>query len=136
MWKTRRTSACLSLQIVVSDTCLTRVRLRGSAMRARVDSAAVAEPAVIGVEDAEPVSDRPGRTVRVLCEHPLLDVTWSRYEGGQPGPGPHVHHEHVDAFYIVEGELQFRVGPDIETVRAPAGTFVLVPPSVVHGFDD
>jgi hypothetical protein len=74
--------------------------------------------------------------VRALCEHPLLDVTWSRYEHGQPGPEPHVHHEHVDAFYIVEGELQFQVGPDVEPVRAPAGTFVLVPPHVVHGFDN
>jgi Cupin domain len=74
--------------------------------------------------------------VRALCEDPLLDVTWSRYEGGQPGPDPHVHHEHVDAFYIVEGELQFQVGPDVEPVRAPAGTFVLVPPNVVHGFDN
>jgi len=74
--------------------------------------------------------------VRALCEHPLLDVTWSRYEGGQPGPDPHVHHEHVDAFYIVEGELQVQVGPDVEPVRAPAGTFVMVPPNVVHGFDN
>jgi quercetin dioxygenase-like cupin family protein len=47
-----------------------------------------------------------------------------------------VHHEHVDAFYIVEGELQFLVGPDVQPVRAPADTFVLVPPNVVHGFDN
>ena len=88
------------------------------------------------VTNAPAVSERPGRSVRSLCEHPLLDVTWSIYEGGQPGPDPHVHHEHVDAFYIVEGELQFQVGPDVEPVRAPAGTFVLVPPNVVHGFDN
>jgi mannose-6-phosphate isomerase-like protein (cupin superfamily) len=88
------------------------------------------------VEAAPIVSDRPGRIVRALCEDPRLDVTWSRYEGGQPGPDPHVHHEHVDAFYIVEGELRFLVGPDVEPVRAPAGTFVLVPPNVVHGFDN
>lgn len=88
------------------------------------------------MEQAEAVSDRAERTVRALCEHPLLDATWSRYEGGQPGPDPHIHHEHVDAFYVVEGELQFRVGPDVEPVRAPAGTFVLVPPNVVHTFDN
>jgi quercetin dioxygenase-like cupin family protein len=92
--------------------------------------------AVVAVEEAEAVSDRAERTVRTLCEHPQLDATWSRYEGGQPGPDPHVHHEHVDAFYVVEGELQFRVGPAVEPVRAPAGTFVLVPPNVVHTFDN
>jgi quercetin dioxygenase-like cupin family protein len=96
----------------------------------------VPEPYTVAVEDAAPISERRGRTVRVLCEHPLLDATWSRYEGGQPGPDPHVHHEHVDAFYIMEGELQFLVGSDVQPVRAPAGTFVLVPPNVVHGFDN
>jgi quercetin dioxygenase-like cupin family protein len=91
---------------------------------------------VLAVEQGPALSDRPERTVRALCEHPLLDATWSRYEAGEPGPDPHVHHEHVDAFYVVEGELQFRVGPDVEPVRAPAGTFVLVPPDVVHAFDN
>ena len=37
---------------------------------------------------------------------------------------------------MLEGELTFRVGPDLERVIAPAGTFVAVPPNVVHGFDN
>ncbi len=37
----------------------------------------------LAVEDGEAVSDRPERTVRVLLEHTLLDVTWSRYEAGE-----------------------------------------------------
>jgi quercetin dioxygenase-like cupin family protein len=72
----------------------------------------------------------------VLLEHPQLDATWSRYEGGQSGPAPHVHDRHVDAFYIVEGELQFRLGPELTRVRAAAGTFVAVPPGLVHAFDN
>ena len=44
----------------------------------------------------------------------------------------HVHHDEDDAFYILEGELTFIVGG--EEVAAPAGTFVLVPPGVEHGF--
>ena len=44
----------------------------------------------------------------------------------------HVHVEEDDAFYIVEGEMTFLL--DDETVAAPAGTFVLVPPGVEHGF--
>jgi quercetin dioxygenase-like cupin family protein len=44
----------------------------------------------------------------------------------------HVHDEEDDAFYILSGELTFVLGD--EEVRAPAGTFVLVPPGVEHGF--
>lgn len=62
-------------------------------------------------------------------------VTWSRFEPGVPGPGPHVHREHTDAFFVLEGELVLGIGPGAsEVVRAPAGTFVAVPPNVVHTF--
>jgi mannose-6-phosphate isomerase-like protein (cupin superfamily) len=44
----------------------------------------------------------------------------------------HVHQGEDDAFYIVEGEMTFRLGD--EDVAAPPGTFVLVPPGVEHGF--
>jgi quercetin dioxygenase-like cupin family protein len=44
----------------------------------------------------------------------------------------HTHPDEDDAFYILEGELTFELGG--EDVRAPAGTFVLVPPGVEHGF--
>ncbi len=37
---------------------------------------------------------------------------------------------------MLEGELTFRIGPDLERVTAPAGTFVAVPPNVIHGFDN
>ena len=44
----------------------------------------------------------------------------------------HAHADEDDAFYILEGELTFVVAG--EEVAAPPGTFVLVPPGVVHGF--
>jgi mannose-6-phosphate isomerase-like protein (cupin superfamily) len=44
----------------------------------------------------------------------------------------HVHGDEDDAFYILEGELEFSFGD--ERVPAPLGTFVLVPPGVEHGF--
>jgi mannose-6-phosphate isomerase-like protein (cupin superfamily) len=44
----------------------------------------------------------------------------------------HVHADEDDAFYIVEGEMTFLFGG--ESVAAPPGTFVLVPPGVEHGF--
>jgi hypothetical protein len=43
----------------------------------------------------------------------------------------HVHADEDDAFYIMEGEMTFTLGG--EEVAAPPGTFVLVPPGVVHG---
>ena len=61
-------------------------------------------------------------------------MTWAGYDAGELGANPHVHREHVDSFYVVEGEVVFGVGPDLEEVRAPAGTFVSVPPNVVHSF--
>ena len=44
----------------------------------------------------------------------------------------HVHADEDDAFYILDGEITFVVSG--EEVRAPAGTFVLIPPGVEHGF--
>jgi len=85
-------------------------------------------------EEGAAISERPRRKVHALCEHLLLDATWSQYEAGERGPDPHVHHQHVDAFYVLEGELEFGVGPDVAPVRAPAGTFVAVPPNIVHTF--
>ena len=43
-----------------------------------------------------------------------------------------MHPDEDDSFYILEGELTFMLGG--EDVVAPAGTFVLVPPGVEHGF--
>jgi quercetin dioxygenase-like cupin family protein len=49
---------------------------------------------------------------------------------GAPGPRPHIHLNHEEAFYVLEGELTVRVGP--QTITAPAGSFVVVPRGVVH----
>jgi len=31
---------------------------------------------------------------------------------GHNTPPPHVHHAHEEGFYILDGELEFQVGPD------------------------
>lgn len=49
---------------------------------------------------------------------------------GSPGPLPHIHRRHDEAFYVLEGALTVRVGA--RTISAPAGSFVLVPRGVVH----
>ena len=49
---------------------------------------------------------------------------------GAPGPRPHLHRGHEEAFYVLEGELTVRVGP--RRIVAPAGSFVVVPRGVAH----
>ena len=45
---------------------------------------------------------------------------------------PHIHREHVDSFYVLEGELELMV--DSQTVHAHPGDLVHAPPTVVHAF--
>ena len=82
----------------------------------------------------ESISDTPRRKLVILDERPEMSITWTRYANGERGPDPHVHREHTDAFFVLEGELTFTVGPDAERVAVPAGGYVAVPPNVVHTF--
>jgi len=82
----------------------------------------------------ETITEREAREVILLVARDELSVTWSRYGPGERGPDPHVHREHTDSFYVLEGELAFTLGPEREQVTAPAGCFVAVPPNLVHSF--
>jgi quercetin dioxygenase-like cupin family protein len=73
---------------------------------------------------------RPGFEIKV--GRPEMVLTETVYEGGRRGPDLHVHYHHADAFYVLEGRLQFQV-VDEELVLG-AGGFVLIPPEVVHTF--
>jgi quercetin dioxygenase-like cupin family protein len=86
--------------------------------------------------EGEAITDTADRELRILAEHDLLTLTWMRYAGGERGANPHVHRRHSDAFYVLDGEVTFRLGPELERVVAPVGTLVLVPPGVVHAFDN
>lgn len=85
-------------------------------------------------EDGETITARPAREVVLLADGAELSITWSRYAAGERGPDLHVHHEHTDAFYVLEGEVTFAVGPAGDPVRVGPGGFVAVPPDVAHGF--
>jgi quercetin dioxygenase-like cupin family protein len=86
--------------------------------------------------DGEAVTDRPTRELRILFAHPWLTACWFRYSPGERGADPHVHREHADGFYVLEGEITVRLGPAQEAVVATPGTLVLIPPGVVHSFDN
>jgi quercetin dioxygenase-like cupin family protein len=63
-----------------------------------------------------------------------LFVGEATIEPGFAGPPPHVHRRLHDMFYVLAGTLTLRLGDDV--VEAPAGTFVCVPPGVVHTFSN
>jgi quercetin dioxygenase-like cupin family protein len=84
--------------------------------------------------EGEPITQLERREVVILAERPEVTITWSRYASGEPGPDLHVHREHTDAFYVLDGELTFAVGPQAEHVKVAPGGFVAVPPDVVHTF--
>lgn len=53
-----------------------------------------------------------------------------------PGEGPPLHtHENEDEFwYLIEGDLRFKLGTEIHT--APQGSFVFVPRGTPHNFQN
>ena len=84
----------------------------------------------------------PGEGVRFgnveflgLSEHtPRVNVSVITMAPGRQGPESHVHQDEDDVFYVLEGELTFKLASG--DVAAPAGTFVLVPPGVEHTFSN
>ena len=87
-----------------------------------------------GGSEGERVNDRPERRATLLVDADELVISEFFYGPGERGANPHVHHHHADAFLVVEGELTLTIGEG--SVRAPAGTLVVLPPNVVHGFDN
>jgi quercetin dioxygenase-like cupin family protein len=86
------------------------------------------------VTSGEVITRRERREVLLLGARPELTVTWSRYAGGEAGPDLHVHRLHVDAFYVLSGELAF--GVDGERRVVAAGEYLAVPPGVPHAFSN
>jgi mannose-6-phosphate isomerase-like protein (cupin superfamily) len=92
------------------------------------------EPIVIAPGGGEVVGDSPERRVEILADHEALNATWSRFGPGCEGADLHVHRRHTDLFFVLEGELTIRLGPEDESAVVPAGALARVPPLVVHGF--
>src|SRR5919201_232850 len=66
-------------------------------------------PLLLDPGEGETTTNRPERTIRILCDFEQVIVSWFRYDPGEDGPEPHVHRQH-------------------------SGTFAGAPPNVVHTF--
>jgi quercetin dioxygenase-like cupin family protein len=82
----------------------------------------------------EAILQHEEREITLLVARDQLTITRAKYDAGQHVAGPHIHHDHTDAFYVLEGELVFEIGHERDTISAFPGDFVAVPPGVAHSF--
>jgi len=81
--------------------------------------------------DAERVSRGTG-TFRVLAELPEYEAIEMCFGPEFEGVDLHVHDDHLDSFYILDGEAEFTI--DGEVIHAGPGTYVAAPAGVEHAF--
>lgn len=73
-------------------------------------------------------------TVKVGPEsgHNLVGVFESALPPSGGFPIPHLHEQYEEVFYVLEGEIEYRIGK--HWTAAPAESTISVPPGVVHAF--
>ena len=81
--------------------------------------------------DAETL-EHEASTHRILCDLPQLTAIDMTFQPEFEGVDPHTHADNVDAFYVLEGQVEFDV-VDKPHIAGP-GTFVAAPPGAAHGF--
>lgn len=72
------------------------------------------------------------RSLEVKYAAPEMVVLEHRLERGEDGPPIHLHKQHTDSFYVLEGDLVVRI--DEEEIIMRPGTFIAIPPGVLHTF--
>jgi quercetin dioxygenase-like cupin family protein len=87
-------------------------------------------PIVSGPGDGERF-ESSNRSVTIRVDLPGLSINVIEFDETFEVP-PHDHDDHVDAFYVLDGEVRFTVGD--ETIVAGPGTLVAAPPNTRHGF--
>lgn len=92
-------------------------------------------PVVVRPGDGAVHSTPFGDTLRWLAGEAETGGGYSLHDRIAP-PGsrstPHVHRRVSEAFYVIDGELEFEVGG--HTLSCSAGSFVLAPPNVSHAW--
>lgn len=86
----------------------------------------------VPITDGEVILRSEQREISILVANDEVTITQAQYAPGEQVAGPHVHHEHTDAFYVLEGELTFEIGRETKTITVSSGGFVAAPPEVAH----
>jgi quercetin dioxygenase-like cupin family protein len=94
-----------------------------------------------GRSGSEAVCLSPGEGERLVGKNRIATIKIGReelsliefeLEPGFEGPDSHTHVDHVDSFYVLEGEPEFLLGD--ERLRLGADSYVAAPIGVVHAF--
>ncbi|MGH3002216.1 MAG: cupin domain-containing protein [Gaiellaceae bacterium] len=75
--------------------------------------------------------ERANRVVTIRIDLPQLSVIDLEFDGTFE-VDPHTHDDHADAFYVLEGEVEFTTGDT--TVMGGPGTVVAASPGARYGF--
>ena len=75
--------------------------------------------------------EREDRAVTIRYELPQLSLVEIEFDPSFE-VSPHVHDDHTDSFYVLDGEVEFTKDGTVTLARP--GTFVTAPPGTRHGF--
>ena len=84
---------------------------------------------IVPIIGGEPILRSEKRDISILVASEEVTITEAQYAPGEQVAAPHVHHEHTDAFYVLEGELTFEIGREAKTITVSSGGFVAAPPA-------
>jgi mannose-6-phosphate isomerase-like protein (cupin superfamily) len=82
------------------------------------------------IGERELVAGEDGMRVEMLADVDEIGFAEMTADPGRPAPPAHVHRQHVESLYVLEGELAFTAGG--RELTAGAGTWVQIPPGVPH----
>jgi mannose-6-phosphate isomerase-like protein (cupin superfamily) len=91
------------------------------------------EAVLLGSGEGERLNG-PSRVATIKVGRLEIAMIEFELEPGFEGPDPHSHDDHIDSFYVLDGEAEFLM--DGETVRLGAGSFVAAPLGVEHTFSN
>jgi quercetin dioxygenase-like cupin family protein len=87
---------------------------------------------IVPIIGGEEILRSEKREISILVASEDITIIEAQYAPGEEVAAPHVHHEHTDAFYVLEGELTFEIGREAKTITVSSGGFVAAPPEVAH----
>ena len=86
----------------------------------------------VPITDGEAILRRENQEISILVATDDVTITHAWCSAGEQVAGRHLHREHTDAFYVLEGELTFEIGREARTITVSSGGFVAAPPDLAH----